>query len=151
MEEQKGIFGELFLLSNRLQAAGDRVLSGEITISQWLLLMAVLQFPYLSPTIGETADIMGSSRQNVKKLALNLRQRGFLEIQRDPEDHRVYRLVLTVEGIAFLKRRQQEIISFIMNLFSDFSRDELDLLHDCMRKLYESILKAEERLKEEVY
>ncbi|WP_040951913.1 MarR family winged helix-turn-helix transcriptional regulator, partial [Gorillibacterium massiliense] len=81
-EHQKEIFGGLFVLANKLQAIGDREL-GEITTKQWFLMMMIEQWGEEPPTLSELAKEMGSSRQNLKQLALKLQEKGFLSIEKD--------------------------------------------------------------------
>lgn len=141
MDKQRYIFGRVFLLSNRLQVIGDQVLGEEMTISQWLLSMGIAQFGDSSPTLGEVAHLMGTSHQNVKQLALKLRERGFLEIEKDFQDLRLIRLKLTHRNKNFCKRRQIQMQDFLIELFKNLSQQEMDTLCDCLNKLYENILK----------
>ncbi|MCX7749738.1 MAG: MarR family transcriptional regulator [Clostridia bacterium] len=109
MNKQKFIFSQLFLLSNKLQVMGDRVLTGEMTIHQWLLTVAIAQFGDIPPLRCEVADFMESSHQNVKQLALKLQRKGFINIEKDKEDLRAIRLILTEKSIVFWKSRQTEV------------------------------------------
>src|SRR5512147_1735671 len=88
-----GLFVLVQHLSRRMDQRLERV---GLTSRQWLLL-AVLQqfFPASSPTLTEAAARYGTSRQNVKQIALGLQRDGWLRIQDDPLDHRASRLVLT--------------------------------------------------------
>jgi MarR family transcriptional regulator, transcriptional regulator for hemolysin len=88
-EQQQYVLGSLFLLANKLQIKGDKFLSEDnITLRQWLLTVMILQFKDQHPTLGEVAKLMGTSHQNVKQLANKLKERGFLEIEKDKEDAR---------------------------------------------------------------
>lgn len=74
----------------------ERLEELRLTSRQWLLL-AVIQrwFPNASPTLTEAAARYGTSRQNVKQIALGLARHGWLRIEGDPVDARATRLVLT--------------------------------------------------------
>ncbi|MCX7921894.1 MAG: MarR family transcriptional regulator [Clostridia bacterium] len=146
LDKQKFVFSRLFLLSNKLQTIGDQVLDDEITIRQWLLTVAITQFGDTPPTLGEAAELMGSSHQNIKQLALNLQRRGFLNIERDRSDLRAARLVLTEKICSLWERRQFQIKDFLTQIFKDLSIEEIDLLYDALNKLYESILKMKKEL-----
>ena len=68
------IFGSVFLIAQHLTKRADRELADlGLTTRQWLLL-AVLKktFPGVSPTLSEAAEAYGSSRQNIKQMALAL-------------------------------------------------------------------------------
>jgi len=96
---QAELFGFLFLLlqnlSRRLDAGLERF---GLTSRQWLLL-AVLEkaFPGQAPTLSEAAAVYGSSRQNLTQLARQLADRGYLQIERDPDDARATRLRATTK------------------------------------------------------
>lgn len=138
-EKQKYIFGKIFLLSNKLQLLGDRILAEEMTVRQWLLTAAAARPGESFPTLGEAAELMGSSHQNVKQLALKLQRGGFLEIVRDSRDQRTARLVLTEKSRVFWERRQADIRRFLSGLFEDMSENEIDLFYECINKLYERV------------
>ena len=71
VENRKFIFASLFLLANKLQTVGDRW-DETITFKQWLLLIMIIQFKGSYPTLTETAELIGTSRQNMKQLVLKL-------------------------------------------------------------------------------
>ena len=67
-----------------------------LTTRQWLLLAVLTRgFPGRTPSLSEAAAAYGSSRQNVKQIALGLEARGYLRLVPDPADGRTTRLVLT--------------------------------------------------------
>lgn len=50
--EEKFIFGGLFLLTNKLQVRGDQLFEEDgITLRQWFLTVMILQFRDKSPTL----------------------------------------------------------------------------------------------------
>jgi DNA-binding MarR family transcriptional regulator len=143
LEKQKIIIAKLFLLPNKLQAVGDRIFAGEMTLRQWLLTEAVAQCCSTSPTLGEAARLLGTSHQNIKQLALNLQEAGFLRLTKDNKDLRQIHLTLTDKSYIFWRKRQEEIRLFFTELFKDLQEEEIDLLFDCINKLHESVIKIE--------
>jgi MarR family transcriptional regulator for hemolysin len=139
IDKQKIIFGRLFLLANKTRIIGDRVLSGEMTIRQWLLTAAIAQLKDNPPTMGEAARLMGSSHQNVKQLAAKLQERGFLMLEKHGEDFRETRLKLTEKNYCFWEKSQAVIRELLTEIFHDFSEEELDSIYQCFVKLYGSI------------
>jgi DNA-binding MarR family transcriptional regulator len=97
------IFGSVFLLSQYLARRGDATLAPlGLTTKQWLLLAVVARrFPGESPTLTEAALWYGSSRQNVKQIARQLAQRGYLRLAPDQADRRALRLHLTAKARVF--------------------------------------------------
>lgn len=146
-DKQKYIFGSLFLLANKLQVIGDQYLGEDgMTTKQWFLTAVISQFRGDPPTLSEVAELMGSSRQNVKQLALKLEEKDFLKIQKDQQDGRVIRLKLTEKSAEFWEKRRNKDDRFLEDLFREFSEEEMDILSGGFRKLHEKIEKLEKEL-----
>jgi DNA-binding MarR family transcriptional regulator len=91
------LFGSLFVIVQHLTRRLDEALVPlGMTSRQWLLL-AVLErfFPGRHPSLTEAAVPYGTSRQNVKQVALGLERLGYLRLVLDPADRRTTRLVVT--------------------------------------------------------
>lgn len=144
IDKKKYIFGSLFLLANKLQVLGDKYLGRDgITTKQWFLTVMISQFSDDPPTLSEVAELMGSSRQNVKQLALKLEEKGFLTIRKDEKDARAIRLKLTEKCQAFWEKRERQDDRYIEDLFIGFSEEESDIIYKGFGKLFEKIEKLE--------
>ena len=90
-------FGGVFVIVGHLTRLTDQGLEDwDLTTRQWLLLAVLTRgFGGRSPSLSEAAAAYGSSRQNVKQIALGLETRGYLRLVPDPADGRATRLVLT--------------------------------------------------------
>jgi DNA-binding MarR family transcriptional regulator len=141
LEKRRLILEKLFLLSNRFQTIGDQIFTGEMTLRQWLLTVAVVQCTDISPSLGSVAETMGTSHQNVKQLALRLEKGGFLSLVKDENDKRVTHLILTEKSFTYWKRQQDKIRQYLNELFKDLSEEEVEALYYCINKLYDSVLK----------
>jgi DNA-binding MarR family transcriptional regulator len=136
LEKQKHIFGSLFFIANKLQALGDQYMgSSGITTKQWFLTAMISQFGDNAPTLSEVAALMGSSRQNVKQLALKLQEKEFLRIEPDEQDARALRLKLTDKSWKFWEKRDEQDAEFIRDLFEDLTREELEAMSKGFGKL----------------
>nr|WP_245210305.1 MarR family transcriptional regulator [Sedimentibacter acidaminivorans] len=142
-EKEKFIFGSLFLLANRLQVIGDRW-DTEITMKQWFLLVMTAHWGEIPPTLSELADFIGSSRQNVKQLALKLEAKGFLKIEKDPKDNRALRIMLTVQCIEYFKKRENRENLFLDEVYKDITDEEKGALYKGLYKLSENIFRLDE-------
>jgi DNA-binding MarR family transcriptional regulator len=152
IDKQKYIFGSIFLIANKLQVLGDQYLGRDgITTKQWLLTVMISQFRGNPPTLSEVAELMGSSRQNVKQLALKLEKKGFLNIQKDEQDARALRLKLTEKSRTFWEQRQMQDEQYVEELFKDFSAEEIDATFKGFGKLFERIEKLKKNEHEGVY
>ncbi len=124
-EAKATLFGTVFALAQHLGRLTDEALAPlDLTSRQWFLL-AVLsrEFPGRSPTLSEAAARYGSSRQNVKQIALQLERRGYLDIAPDPDDRRALRLALRPKVAIFdepaLRRRQEALFATIFDGLSN--------------------------------
>lgn len=140
LKHQAFIFGSIFLLANKLQVVCDKYLEKDgLTTKQWFLIAAIMNFKDTPATLSEVADKIGSSRQNVKQLALKLEKNEFLRMEKDDKDSRAVRLILTDKCHKYWKEREQEDIQFISILFQYLSKDELETVSESIVKLMKSI------------
>jgi DNA-binding MarR family transcriptional regulator len=101
MAPRAAVFGQVFLVAQQLTRHADRELEPlGLTTSQWLLLAVVTRHPGGPPSITEAAALYGTSRQNVKQVARQLEDRGYVRIETDPADARVLRLHPTAKVAA---------------------------------------------------
>jgi hypothetical protein len=96
-------FGDVFVIGSLLTRMTDAALADwDLTTRQWLLLAVLVRgFPDGPPTLSEAAGKYGSSRQNVKQIALGLEARGWLRLEGDANDARATRLVATDKVALF--------------------------------------------------
>lgn len=131
------LFGTVFALAQHVGRMADEALAPlDLTSRQWLLLAVLAkEFPGCSPTLSEAAARYGSSRQNVKQIALQLERRGFLAIVPDPDDRRALRLQLLPKVAIFdqpAQRRRQE--SLFSAIFDGLSPTEIRTLAALSRR-----------------
>lgn len=139
-DKQTYIFGSLFLLANKLQVKGDAYFADdEMTTKQWFLILMISQFKDTPPMLSEVANLMGSTRQNVKQLALKLEEKGFLVIEKDQTDSRILRLKLTEKNEQYWDKRQAKDNTFIENLFKNFTKEEVNVMYHGIEKLLEEV------------
>ena len=137
---QKYIFGEVFLIANKLQTIGDEFLD-EVTTKQWFLCVIINEFfQGVNPSLSEVAEIMGTSRQNVKQIALKLERIGFLEINKDEKDSRILRLTLTESCHKYWESRSAKDEEFLNFIFNNMEPQELMQMFNSLDKFYKNIL-----------
>lgn len=88
---KQAIFASIFVMQNKLQTTCDK-LDPELTMKQWLLL-AIADSVDETLTLTKLGELMGCSRQNVKKLAIALEKKGFIQIEQNEKDSRAICLV----------------------------------------------------------
>ena len=84
-------------------------------------------------TLTSIGNLMGCSRQNVKKLALALEKKGFVHLQLSNNNSVLVELTEEVQRYTEeIGERQMKALSL---LFSDFSEDEIEQLFFLYSKL----------------
>jgi len=145
---QAHLFGSLFLLSNHLQLVGDR-LDEAITTKQWLLLAVLLKQPNATATLSELASQLGSSRQNVKKMASILEEKGFLSLRQSEQDRRVVELSPTEACLVHLRGREEAEREFLHFFYKGFSDEELKTLVQLLDRWHGNLSEMESKYAKE--
>jgi DNA-binding MarR family transcriptional regulator len=132
---QAEAFGTMFVLLQHVSRRTDAELADlGLTTRQWLLLAILARgFAGTSASLSEAAAAYGSSRQNVKQVALGLEARGFVRLVPDPADARTTRIQLTARVREFdeptmLARTTRMIDDVFTGLTPAQTRDLLGLL-----------------------
>ena len=135
----QAIFSSIFVLQNRMQTAGEK-LQTKISMKQWLLLAMTACCPE-PRTLTNIGNLMGCSRQNVKKLALALEKKGFVRLQLSSNNSVLVELTEDVQCYAEeIGERQMKALSL---LFADFSEEEIGQLFFLYSKLYTGLERVE--------
>jgi DNA-binding MarR family transcriptional regulator len=124
LSEEEMIYGLLFAVSNKLQACADKILP-DITSRQHFLLIVLSLFKDKYPSLKEVAGVVGSSYQNVKKLADSLEKKGFIELKRDEHDKRKYNLMMTDKVSTFSEVINEETEIFMRGLYKGLTKEDL--------------------------
>jgi DNA-binding MarR family transcriptional regulator len=146
MDSKYEIFGSVFHLAQKWQSIADIELSAKanLTVRQWMLIVVIQKFfSDYPPTIAQAAEAYGSSRQNVKKIALELQKKKFMLITIDPHDKRIQRLALTGKHDQYFigednLKWQNDFVARFLNVLNE---DEIYKLNGIMRKL---VIRSEE-------
>ncbi len=144
-DNQHILFGLFFAFHNRLQAAGDAFYS-EITAKQFFMLVCLSLFGEQPPTLNELSEVMGSSHQNVKQLALKLEKNGLITLCTDEQDRRKTRVLPTEELNAFQEKYYNREMEFMGKLFAGVSQEEIALTIKILLKMEENLKQIREEL-----
>ena len=135
----QAIFSSIFVLQNRMQTAGEK-LQTEISMKQWLLLAMTGCYPE-PRTLTNIGNLMGCSRQNVKKLTLALEKKGFVHLRLSSNNSVLVEPTEKVQRYAEeIGERHRKALSL---LFSDFSEEEIEQLFFLYSKLYTGLERVE--------
>lgn len=141
--QRKAIFSTLFIAGNKLQTLFDRHIP-EVSLKQFMLLSIVRQSNEML-TFTQLGNLLGCSRQNVKKLADVLKKKGFILIRQSPHDTRALCICPTEKANDFFQNVFSEYQEKLKWLFEVYSDKEVETLFVLLSKLYIGIEKLEER------
>lgn len=142
MKDTAYIYGAIFSLSNRLQISRDKF-DPNVSTKQWFVLANIALFEGGKPNIGDIAHRIGTSRQNIKKIALILEKKDYIALKKDTTDSRFIRIVLTTEGKAYYEKRAEQEAYYLKQLFEDFDKDVLTGLYSGLCKLMKKVIQME--------
>ena len=133
-------FSSIFVLQNRMQTAGEK-LQTEISMKQWLLLAMAECCPE-PRTLTNIGNLMGCSRQNIKKLALTLEKKGFVRLLLGANNSVC--IELTDKVNTYAQEMGARHLQALTLLFADFSEDEIEQLFRLYAKLYAGVERVEQ-------
>ena len=133
------VFSSIFIMQNRLQTACERIQT-QISMKQWLLLAMAASCPE-PRTLTRLGELMGCSRQNVKKLAATLETGGYVRLERG--DGNSVCVELTEKADEYAAEMAERHAETMRLLFLDFSDVELEQLFSLYSKLYAGIDRVE--------
>lgn len=133
----KAIFSSLFIVGNKLQTFFDNDAS-EVTLKQFMLLTMIHQSK--KPlTFTQLGSLLGCSRQNIKKIAQVLEQKGYVNIKKSEIDSRASCLEPTkkmnsyFDEVALLHTKQ------LQGIFCLYSDEEIEQLFSLFMKMHQSM------------
>jgi len=129
------VYATLFSLTNKLQIRGDERLEG-LTSRQLMTMIAIIHLPEDETTLNNIARKLGTSKQNVKQLVANLENRNYVVTLPSEQDRRSYNIRITEPGKESLLKNGEIGNNLFLDMFKDFSTEELETLWGLLKKLY---------------
>lgn len=142
--QRKAIFSTLFIVGNKLQTLFDNHIP-KVSLKQFMLLSVVRQSK--EPlTFTQLGDLLGCSRQNIKKLADVLMKKGFVTIQQSPHDARALCICPTEKVDDYFQNDFSEYQEELKYLFEVYTDEEIKMLFILLSRLYTGIEILEKRI-----
>lgn len=146
-QQSKAIFSTLFIAGNKLQTLFDNHIP-EISLKQFMLLSLVRQSK--EPlTFTQAGNLLGCSRQNIKKLADILLKKDFVTIQQSPLDPRAMCICPTEKVNEFFQNDFAKYQQELKYLFEVYTEQEIETLFILLSKLYTGIENLERKINDE--
>lgn len=133
------IFSSIFIMQNRMQTACEKIQT-QISMKQWLLLVMASICPE-PRTLTAVGNLMGCSRQNVKKLALVLESKGFIRLEQGFNNSLT--IELSEQADSYFTQMQERYAKTMQLMFADLSEEEIQQLYKLYGKLYAGIERVE--------
>ena len=141
--QRKAVFSTLFIAGNKLQTLFDNHIP-EVSLKQFMLLSIVRQSEE-QLTFTQLGNLLGCSRQNIKKLAEVLKKKGFITIQKSPHDTRALCICPTEKVNDFYGNDFLEYQEELRYLFEVYTDKEMETLFLLLSRLYAGIENLEKR------
>ena len=146
-KQQRSIFNSLFIITNKLQTVFDNHIP-ELSLKQFLLLSTVRQSE--KPlTFTQLGELLGCSRQNIKKIADVLMKKGFVTIEKSPADPRAMCICPTEKADVYFQTGFSEYQGELKYLFDVYTEDEVKTLFTLLSMLYKGVECLEKRIADE--
>ena len=145
--QRKAIFSTIFIAGNKLQTLFDNHIPEE-SLKQFMLLSLVRQSKE-QLTFTQLGNLMGCSRQNVKKLADALVKKGFITIQQSPHDTRAMCICPAKKVNDYFLNDFSVYQKELCYLFEAYTDKEIEMLFILLSKLYGGIENLEKRIADE--
>lgn len=143
--QRKAIFSTLLIAANKLQTLFDNHIP-EVSLKQFMLLTLVRQSKQ-QLTFTQLGELMGCSRQNIKKLAEVLMKKGFVTIEQSPCDSRAMCICPTERVNDFFENDFSEYQEELKYLFEVYTDEEIKTMFDLLAKLYAGIDNLEKKVR----
>lgn len=140
----KGVFANLFMVQNKLQTLFDNSGQG-ITVKQFMLLIMVRRAEK-PQTFTQMGEMLGCSRQNIKKLADVLVHKGFVTISASPSDARTWVITPTTAVEEYFVKMEHEHNQMLTRLFATCSDQDIAGMYRVLASLHDSIAQAQQVL-----
>jgi len=112
-----------------------------VTTAQWRLLLRLSREPGLKQV--ELAERMDVEPITACRIVDRLEEAGLVERQRDPDDRRAWRLVLTAKAEPILNRLRALAEEMSGEAFSGMSIEEVDAMRGKLARIRENVCRAE--------
>lgn len=139
----KAIFSTLFIAANKLQTIFDSHIP-DISLKQFMLLSIVRQSEK-TLTFTQLGDLLGCSRQNIKKLAGVLEKKGYVTIQQSPTDARALTICPSLKTRDFFQKDFVVYQKELRYLFEIYTEEEINTFFHLFMKLYAGIENLEQK------
>lgn len=137
LKKKQLIMAMMFRIVNLWQPLAGKALD-ELTLRQYMLLMAMRSFPENSMNLSMLAETFGGTRQNVRQLLTSLAEKEYVRFTPPETDKRELRVSLTEKAFAFF-RDHEEHDELFDPAFDGIGEKTLDAAIECLEQILKNI------------
>lgn len=135
------LLGLLSAFENRFQAMADRDMK-EISWKQFFAIICI-DMCKEPPTLGQLADVLGSSHQNVKQILLKLEKKDFVKFIPDENDKRKQRIVMTDHCRKFCEKNNEMSVRIMARMFDGVPEKDIQTTIKTITKIEKNLTGVE--------
>lgn len=130
-----GLILDLFKLSNRMLASGDRLVADlGLTSARWQVLGSIVATERPQPVAWLARD-MGANRQNIQRIVNDLEKEGLVGFRANPHHRRAQLVVLTDKGQETFDAAMRLQAPWINSLAEGLKVSDLKITHSVVGEL----------------
>lgn len=129
-------YSVLFSITNKLQRLGNSHFDG-LTSRQFMTMLAIAHLSKEETTLNNIASKLGSTKQSARQILSNLEQKGYIITISNDKDKRAKNSIITDLGNKIMEEYYNVGDVFLKTMFADFSTEELELLWNLLKRLYQ--------------
>lgn len=111
----------------------------------------ILLFLKNNPNLNTAKDIVnyrGLAKSNVSNALDKLEHNGFITMKADEENRRIQRITLLKKSRPIVEKLKQQQLIFFSLIQKNFTKEELDMMEEFHKRMYENIISLIDTSKE---
>ena len=134
-----GLILDLFRLSNRMLASGDRLVAElGLTSARWQVLGSIVAAERPQPVAWLARD-MGANRQNIQRIVNDLEKEGLIGFRANPHHRRAQLVILTEKGQQTFDAAMQLQAPWNNAIAEGLKVSELETTHSVIARLRQKL------------
>ena len=143
------VYATIFSLINKIQVKGDKYIK-KMTSRQLMTMIAIAHLPENKSSFNSIARKLGTTKQSIKQIVRILEKKGYIVTLQSDKDKRAVNVEITKNGKKAALECSERGMYFFLDLFHEFSKEEMKILWKLLKKLYRFDGEKQDGFEEEV-
>ena len=101
-----------------------------------MAMVAIVHLPEDETSLNNIARNLGITKQSLKQLIMIIENKGYVITAPSQKDKRAVNVKITESGKQVMLECSERGMSFFLELFKDFTTEEMEILWGLLKKLY---------------